>query len=205
MEKIGIYSEAPRVRGDLNIQHLSSLGAPFNSSCISIRRKIVEPYIDLLDEGKWMVDYFWFYTFAVSSSSILLENVPLTLYRRRNGESEDQLSNTENSIEQKIIIYKRYLSSHETYKSLCYGLQICGYFQWMIAKAKILLDIYSPEDFEKSKMLIIGDMLRHAPKNDVNSILSTLVLVAGYFLRMVYWPVSLIFLKALEKLKLSVI
>lgn len=205
VQKIQEYSELPVKRGSVNFQHLASLGAPFNSSCISIRRSLVVPYLDYLSRGKWMVDYFWFYAFAVSLTRILIEDIPLTLYRRRPDIRGERLNNMENGREQKIEIYRRYLSSHEIYKDMGNGLEISTYFHWIIAKIKIMLTIYSTTDFHVEKKGIISELIRNMPLNDFSSVSSTLLLAFAYFIRIISVRMSMSFLMSLERLKLSVL
>ena len=205
VQKIHKYSELPVKRGSVNFQHLASLGAPFNSSCISIKRSLVVPYLDYLNRGKWMVDYFWFYAFAVSLTRILIEDTPLTLYRRRPDIIGERLNNIENGRDQKIEIYRRYLSSHEIYKDMGNGLDIITYFNWIIAKIKIILTIYSTTDTDEEKKSIIAELIRNMPLNDFNSISSTLLLTLAYLIRIASTRLSLSFLISLERLKLSVL
>lgn len=205
VQKIKEYSELPAKRGSVNLQHLASLGAPFNSSCISIRKSLVVPYLDYLSRGKWMVDYFWFYAFAVSLTRILIEDTPLTLYRRRPDIIGERLNNIENGKDQKIEIYRRYLSSHEIYKAMGNGLEISTYFDWIIAKIKIILTIYSTTDYDVENKSIISELIRNMPLSNFNSISSTMLLVFAYLIRIISGRLSMIFLISLERLKLSVL
>ncbi len=205
VQRIKEYSELPVKRGSVNFQHLASLGAPFNSSCISIRRSLVMPYLDYLNKGKWMVDYFWFYSFAVSLTRITIEDIPLTLYRRRPDISNEILNNIENGRDQKIEIYRRYLSSHEIYKDMGNGLEISTYFHWIIAKIKIMLKIYSSTGYDVENESILPELIRNMPLNSFNSISSTVLLTFAYLIRIVSGRLSMTFLISLEKFKLSVL
>ena len=174
--KIGNFSTMDKPESRTNFQLMSALGAPFNSSCISLRREILAPYVDFLRKGKWMVDYFWFYAFAISKFDILIDDKALTLYRRRNDAKGDLLNNIRNSRNQKITIYQRYLDSHRAYVQMVLGYPIEKYIKWLISKIELMLDMYSNEANDISKLISMRDMLKYLPMSSKTGFLSSVLL-----------------------------
>ena len=205
MEKIGSYTVFANRGKDLNLQYLSSLGAPFNSSCISMRKDLLDPYLETLKVGKWMVDYFWFYVFGISDTRILLEKNPLTLYRRRDDETGDQLNNIKNSRRQKITIYSRYLQSHTVYRRLSVDLPFESYFNWIILKIELILSIYEKKNPVGSRFSSFYNLYRNIPRGDLNSILSSLLIALGSLMACASKSIALMFVQSLEILKLSLV
>lgn len=203
--KIGYFSTIERQSYKSNFQYLSSLGAPFNSSCINIKRELLAPHIDLLSEGMWMVDYFWFYSFAVSDHDILIDTRPLTLYRRRNDATGDFLNNIRNNRKQKTAIYERYLFSHKTYIAMAMGTQLENYLSWMIHKTEIMLWLYNNKTDCHSKLNSIVGMVSNIPKRSHTGLFSSILMGLASGIGFFSTKISLNFVEALERIGLSLI
>lgn len=200
IKKIKSFNFNPLENGKIDIQTLFKFGAPFNSSCISIRKDIVEPFLYLLNEGKWLVDYFWLFTYAVSTFSILIDEKPLTLYRRRNLDNEDDLKIVEN----RIKIYKRYLYAHNIYSKMAVNSDILSYFKWVSAKAMLLLMIYGEEKFDTDEHPLLM-ILIYMQTSNLTGIASTFVLASAFLIYKISRKLSIFLLGFMEKLKLSII
>ena len=85
------------------------------------------------------------------------------------------------------------------------GLEISTYFDWIIAKIKIILTIYSITDYSEKNKRIISELIRNMPINNFNSTSSTMLLVFAYLIKIISRRLSIIFLNSLERLKLSVL
>lgn len=200
IKKVHSYFLSPSRKGEIDIQTLFKFGAPFNSSCISMRKEIVEPYLNLLSEGKWLVDYFWLFTYAVSAFSILIEEKPLTLYRRRTHQDREDLRTMQKSIE----IYRRYLNAHNVYSKIALNSNILSYFNWVSAKAMLLLEIYGGEKFDKEEHPLLK-VLTNMQTASSTGIISTFVLAYAYLISKISKGLSIFLLGSMEKLKLSII
>lgn len=205
VEKIGNFSSISIPSLRQNFQFLSSLGAPFNSSCISLRSNLLKPYLEFLMKGMWMVDYFWFYSFAISDYEIIIDNKALTLYRRRNDATGDILNNIKNSRDQKMTIYRRYLSSHKMYLLMATNTPLVSYLTWMVNKTEIMLSIYEGNKFGKLDLMFFLGMIKNIPRKSYTGIFSTILLGTASILSLFSRNASLSFVESMEKLGFSLI
>lgn len=205
VEKVGRFSTVDHPQAKFDYQYLASLGAPFNSSCISLRRELLLPYVDLLSEGMWMVDYFWFYAFSVSDYDILIDNMPLTLYRRRTDAAGDLLNNIRNNQNQKITIFERYIFSHRTYMRMAVNTPLDGYLSWMVHKTELMLWFYKGKIKDRSMVASIVDMIRFIPRRSYTGFFSSVLVASAAFMAFFSRKISLNFVRAMERLGLSLI
>ncbi len=205
INKLGSFSTFDSTLRRHNYQFLLSLGAPFNSSCISIRREIVTPYLEFLSKGMWMVDYFWFYANAVCDVDIMIDAQPLTRYRRRSDEAGVLLNNTGNDKLRKIIIYERYLSSHNTYIMMTINTPLEDYLRWVNSKIQLMLGLYKGFDSGTQQLNLTKTMLKYMPKRSVTGLLSSVMLAVAAVIGNVSEYALFKFLGLIDKLGLSLL
>lgn len=172
INKIGYFTTISNESSRNQFQLFSTLGAPFNNSCISIKKEVVLPLLGYLKKGKWMVDYFLFYCNMVNGKDIIVDSRQLTLYRRRAGNGEIQMDN----IHGRVKMYERYEESHLQYLLMSKGTPLEPYLKWVVAKISLMKALFGKEVPRSKEFNDILEVVRNVPLADSNSILSSLIL-----------------------------
>jgi len=99
-----------RISGKDKLAYFRSVSG-LNSSCISIRKRILEAEVDNLARAKYSVDRFYLVAALLHGELLVSDREPLTVYRRHANQSDVDLSDPSAFINRRKVAYRRKLDA----------------------------------------------------------------------------------------------
>ncbi|MGC8670242.1 MAG: glycosyltransferase family 2 protein [Thermoprotei archaeon] len=170
-----------RIFGKDKLTYFRSVSG-LNSSCISIRKKILESERDNLLRAKYSVDWFYLAAGLLHGDLLVQDREPLTVYRKHANQSDLDLSGPSGFIGRRKVTYRRELDAALVMYQMLANTPYDEVARRILARAKIHYARYASSDDAK---LSLSDAL-YAARSDLKTLVATDSLTITLILRSMY-------------------